>query len=113
MDGVILTAFLLGLPANEIVVPIIIMAYLSQGSLMELGDAQLFALLAANGWTWRTAVSVVLFSLLHWPCATTCMTIKKETGSLKWTALAMTVPTACGVVVCLLFNLAALCLGLG
>lgn len=113
MDGVILTAFILGLPANEIVVPIIIMAYLAQGSLVELGDAQLFALLAANGWTWRTAVSVILFSLLHWPCATTCMTIHKETGSLKWTVLSMAVPTACGLAVCLLFHLATTLCGLG
>ena len=113
MDGVILTAFILGLPANEIVVPIIIMAYLAQGSLMELGGAQLLALLAANGWTWRTAVSVILFSLFHWPCATTCMTIHKETGSLKWTALSMAVPTACGLVICLLFNLLTTLCGLG
>lgn len=113
MDGVILTAFVLGLPANEIVVPIIIMAYLAQGSLLELEGAALYTLLAANGWTWHTAVSVVLFSLLHWPCATTCLTIHKETGSLKWTALAMAVPTLCGVAVCLLLNLLVLCLGLG
>ncbi len=105
MDGVILTAFVLGSPANEIVVPILIMAYLAQGSLVELEGAKLFALLAANGWTWRTAVCVLLFSLLHWPCATTCMTIRKETGSWRWTALAVGIPTLCGVVVCMLFNL--------
>lgn len=111
MDGVILTAFILGLPANEIVVPIIIMAYLAQGSLMELGGAQLLALLAANGWTWRTAVSVILFSLFHWPCATTCMTIKKETGSWKWTAVAVLAPTVCGGAVCVFVNLLARCFG--
>ncbi len=111
MDGVILTAFILGLPANEIVVPIMAMAYLAQGSLMELEGGALLAVFTANGWSWTTAVSVVLFSLLHWPCATTCLTIKKETGSWRWTALAVAIPTACGVAVCGGFHL--LCLALG
>ena len=75
LDGVILTAFLLGLPANEIVLPIIIMSYLSQGSILELESlTELYALLSANGWTWVTAVSVMLFSLMHWPCSTTLIT---------------------------------------
>ena len=79
MDGVILLAFILGLPANEIVMPIIIMAYLSQASLSEIGDINVLKqLLVANGWTWKTAVSVMLFTLVHWPCATTCLTIRKE-----------------------------------
>ncbi len=111
MDGVILTAFLLGLPANEIVVPIMVMAYLAQGSLVAMEGSALLAVFSANGWTWTTAVSVILFSLLHWPCATTCLTIRKETGSWRWTALAVAIPTVCGVVVCALFHL--LCLALG
>ncbi len=101
MDGVILCAFLLGLPANEIVLPIILMAYLSQGSLTELGSLeQLRTLLMANGWTWHTAVCVAIFTLFHWPCSTTLLTIKKETGSWKWTALAALLPTALGFAAC-------------
>lgn len=108
LDGVILLAFILGFPANEIVVPIIIMAYMSTGSLTEFGSlSELHALLIANGWTWVTAVSMMLFCLIHWPCSTTCMTIKKETGSLKWTALSVLIPTIAGVTACFLFNCAA------
>lgn len=105
MDGVILLAFMLGLPANEIVVPIMIMAYLSQGSLMEINDTNVLKqLLVAHGWTWTTAVSTMLFTLVHWPCATTCLTIRKETGSLKWTALSFLIPTALGCLLCILFH---------
>lgn len=104
LDGVILTAFVLGLPANEIVLPIIIMSYLSQGSLTELSGGALMELLTANGWTAGTAVCFLLFSLMHWPCATTCMSIYHETKSAKWTALAIAVPTAFGVVSCFLVN---------
>lgn len=105
MDGVILLAFILGFPANEIVVPIIIMAYLSTGSILELDSlAELKTLLVSNGWTWVTAVSTMLFCLIHWPCSTTCLTIKKETGSLKWTALSFIIPTAIGITVCFLFT---------
>ena len=108
LDGVILLAFILGFPANEIVIPIIIMAYTAQGSILELDSlAQMKQLFVQNGWTWVTAVSVMLFSLNHWPCSTTLLTIKKETGSLKWTALAAAVPTAVGVALCILFNAAA------
>ncbi len=105
MDGVILLAFILGLPANEIVMPIIIMAYLSQASLSEIGDIDVLKqLLVANGWTWKTAVSVMLFTLVHWPCATTCLTIRKETGSIKWTALAFLIPAILGSMICILFH---------
>lgn len=108
LDGVILIAFILGLPANEIVFPIIIMAYLAQGSILELGNlAELRTLLAANGWTWITAGSTALFSLMYWPCSTTLITIKKETGSLKWTILAFLIPTVTGLAVCFLFANAA------
>lgn len=113
MDGVILMAFILGFPANEIVVPIILMAYLSAGNIVEPGSlTQLKALLVDNGRTWVTAVSVMLFSLMHWPCSTTCMTIKKETGSLKWTAVSFIVPTAFGIAICFIFASAVRLLGL-
>ncbi len=108
MDGVILMAFILGLPANEIVIPIIIMAYMAQGSLVDFESlAQLKELLVNNGWTWVTAVSTMLFSLMHWPCTTTLLTIRKESGSLKWTAMSFIVPTVCGMILCFAFSCAA------
>ena len=101
LDGVILAAFLLGFPANEIVLPIILMAYLQTGTLVEMSDlSSLYQLLTAHGWTWQTALSMMLFCLFHWPCATTCLTIKKETGSLKWTAAAIALPTLLGFLLC-------------
>lgn len=104
LDGVILLAFILGLPANEIVVPIIIMAYMAQGSILELDSlTEMKQLFVANGWTWVTAISTMLFSLMHWPCSTTLLTIKKETGSWKWTALAFLIPTVIGLTTCFLF----------
>lgn len=103
LDGVILLAFVLALPANEIVLPIILMAYLSKGTLTELTElSTLFTVLSENGWTWVTALCTVVFSLFHWPCATTLLTIRKETQSLKWTALAAVLPTAIGMVLCAL-----------
>lgn len=103
MDGVILIAFILGLPANEIVVPIIIMAYMAQGSIMEFDSlTQMKQLFVSHGWTWVTAVCTMLFSLMHWPCSTTLLTIKKETGSYKWTLAAMAIPTIAGVAACLI-----------
>lgn len=107
LDGTILLAFILGFPANEIVVPIIIMTYMASGTLMEFESLnELKALLVANGWDWVRAVSMLLFCLVHWPCSTTCLTIKKETNSWKWTALAIAIPTVLGVCICMLFNLA-------
>lgn len=104
MDGVILLAFILGLPANEIVVPIIIMSYIASGSIIKLDDlSALKQLFVDNGWTWITAVSTMLFSLMHWPCSTTCIIIKKETRSLKWTAVSFLVPTVVGIAVCFVF----------
>ncbi|MDR2903686.1 MAG: ferrous iron transporter B [Clostridiales bacterium] len=104
MDGVILLAFILGLPANEIVIPIMIMAYLSRGTLASFDSlTALKTLLVSNGWTWLTAVSVMLFSLMHWPCSTTLMTIRKETESLKWTVVSFLVPTLTGIAICLIF----------
>ena len=112
MDGVLLLAFVLGFPANEIVLPIAVMGYLAQGSLGDsLGLAQMHALLTANGWTWATAVSAVLFFLLHWPCSTTLWTIRRETGSAKWTLLAALLPTALGMALCTAFTALARLLG--
>ncbi len=105
MDGVILMAFILGFPANEIVIPIIIMAYMAKGNLVAIENLSVLKqLLVDNGWTWVTAASVMLFSLMHWPCSTTCLTIKKETKSLKWTAVSVAVPTAIGIIFCFLFS---------
>ena len=103
MDGAILLGFILGLPANEIVLPVIIMIYTAGGSLAEIGDAAaLGTLLAQKGWTAATAACVMLFSLLHWPCSPTLLTIKKETGSLGWTVLGAILPTAVGIIICAL-----------
>ncbi|MBO5358045.1 MAG: ferrous iron transporter B [Clostridia bacterium] len=106
LDGVILIAFILGFPANEIVVPIIIMAYMQNGILQD-GFSLSFtqALFIENGWTIKTAISVLIFTLCHWPCSTTVLTIKKETASVKWTFLSILLPTAFGVVLCMVFNL--------
>jgi len=105
LDGVILLAFILGFPANEIVFPIIIMAYMTKGNILELDDLSLLKqLLADNGWTWITAISVMLFSLMHWPCSTTLLTIKKETQSLKWTVISALVPTVMGIGACFVFT---------
>lgn len=105
LDGTIMMAFILGFPANEIVVPIIIMSYMASGSIMEFDSLlQLKELLTANGWTYITAVCVMLFSLMHWPCSTTMLTIKKETKSFKWTAVSFLLPTVCGLVICFVFN---------
>lgn len=105
LDGVILLAFILGFPANEIVIPIIIMTYMSQGNLQQMNEVHMIKeLFVANGWTWATAVSVMLFSLMHWPCATTCLTIRKETGSVKWTVLSILIPSIAGILVCAVFH---------
>lgn len=106
LDGVILLAFILGFPANEIVVPIILMSYMAQGSLVEMSDnTELWAVLTANGWTMKTAVCMLIFTVFHFPCATACMTIKKETGSRKWTLISFALPTAIGIALCIIVNL--------
>lgn len=103
LDGVILLAFILGFPANEIVIPIIIMAYTAQGNLIDMENlSELKNLLEANGWTLVTALCTMIFSMMHWPCSTTLLTIKKETGSLKWTMAAFLLPTVCGMCLCFL-----------
>lgn len=101
LDGYILLSFILGLPANEIVIPILIMSYMSTGSIMELSNLEEMKLLfVENGWTWLTAVCVMIFSLNHWPCGTTLWTIKKETQSWKWTFISFLLPTIVGIILC-------------
>ncbi len=101
MDGYIIMAFILGLPANEIVIPIIIMSYMASGSMLEIEKLEdLRQILVNNGWTWLTGVCVMLFSLMHFPCATTLWTIRKETRSTKWMLASFAIPTAIGVIVC-------------
>jgi len=113
LDGVILLAFILGLPANELVMPIVIMTYMEQGMVMEMESlAAMRMLFLENGWTWATAGSMLLFSLMHWPCATTLLTIRKETGSWKWTAAAAILPTLAGILVCVLFTSAVRLIGM-
>ena len=110
LDGYILTAFILGIPANEIVLPIILMCYLKGGALVKIEDTiQIGQILIQNGWTMLTAMNVMLFTILHFPCATTLLTIKKETNSWKWTGIAFLLPTVCGIILCmsttLIYNL--------
>lgn len=101
MDGPILLAFMLGFPANEIVLPLMVMIYLNQSSLTELvGLEPLRLILTENGWTLVTALCVTLFSMFHWPCSTTTLTIYRETHSLRWTALAVALPTLVGCALC-------------
>lgn len=105
LDGVILLAFLLGFPANEIVVPIMIMAYMATGSIVDISDLTVLKeLFVSNGWTWITAICTLLFSLVHFPCATTLLTIRKESGSWKWTLVSFLLPTIMGIVLCMIVN---------
>ena len=105
LDGVILVAFILALPANEIVIPIMIMAYAEVGSLTSPSSLiELRELLVSNGWTEITALCVIIFTLFHWPCATTLLTVRKETGSIKWMLLSAAIPTALGMILCAAVN---------
>lgn len=102
LDGMVLLAFLLGFPANEIVLPVLLMGYLQTGTLTAYGSlAELSAVLTANGWTTQTAVCMLVLCLLHFPCGTTCLTILRETVSARWTALAAALPTAMGAALCM------------
>lgn len=113
LDGYIMMAFILGLPANEIVIPILIMSYMSKGSMLELDSlAEIRKLFVDNGWTWLTAVCMMLFSLNHWPCGTTLWTIRKETQSWKWTWVSFLVPTITGIVLCFIVAQGVRLLGL-
>lgn len=113
LDGFILLAFILGLPANEIVVPILLMSYLSSGHMLEFESLEaLRTILVDNGWTWLTAVNTMLFCLLHWPCTTTLQSAYKESGSGKWTFLSFLIPTVIAFTVCFLVAQTARGLGL-
>ncbi|MFY9174999.1 MAG: ferrous iron transport protein B [Peptococcia bacterium] len=113
LDGFILMAFILGLPANEIVIPILIMSYLSQGTMLELESLEsMRKLFLANGWTWLTAVCTMLIALNHWPCATTLLTIRRESRSLKWTFVSFIVPTITGFLLCFIVTQLARFFGL-
>ncbi len=113
LDGYILMAFILGFPANEIVIPILIMSYMSTGAMLELDSlSALKELLVNNGWTWLTAVCTMLFSLNHFPCGTALLTIKKETNSTKWTILSFIIPTVTGILVCFIVAQGVRLLGL-
>lgn len=105
LDGVILLSFILGLPANEIVIPIMLMGYLSEGALVQFSSvAAIRELLALKGWTWLTALNFIVFSVFHWPCGTTLLTVKRETGSWKWTFYSAFLPTILGVILCFLLT---------
>lgn len=105
LDGYILTAFILGIPANEIVLPIILMSYMANGTLVDIEEiTSIGNILKQNGWTIITAINVMIFSLLHFPCSTTLLTIKKESGSWKWMGVAFLIPTICGILVCICTN---------
>ncbi|NLJ81188.1 MAG: ferrous iron transporter B [Firmicutes bacterium] len=105
LDGVILLSFILGLPANEIVIPAMLMNYLAAGALLELESlGAVRQVLLLNGWTGLTAFNFMVFTIFHWPCGTTLLTIKKETGSLKWAFLAALLPTLLGLALCLLIT---------
>ncbi|NLY45352.1 MAG: ferrous iron transport protein B [Tissierella sp.] len=113
LDGYIMMAFILGLPANEIVIPILIMSYTSKGAILELSSlTEMGQLFVENGWTWLTAVCMMIFSLNHWPCGTTLLTIKKETQSWKWTWISFIVPTLTGIILCFIVAQGARLLGL-
>lgn len=106
LDGYILTAFIFGMPANEIVLPIILMCYLGGSSLINISDySTIGEILISHNWTIITAINVMIFTVLHFPCTTTLLSIKKETGSIKWTALSFILPTVCGILICIATNL--------
>ena len=111
LDGMVLLAFLLGFPANEIVLPVLLMGYLRSGSLTAAGLTELGPVLTAHGWTAETALCMLVLCLLHFPCGTTCLTILRETGSARWTALAAALPTTMGMALCMLIHGAVTLLG--
>ncbi|HZK18226.1 MAG TPA: ferrous iron transporter B [Clostridia bacterium] len=106
LDGFILLAFILGLPANEIVLPILIMSYVAGGAMVEfetLADLR-HLLVIEHGWTWLTALCTMIFTLCHWPCGTTLYTIQKEQKDFRWTMLSALIPTGIGIIICLVIN---------
>lgn len=105
LDGVVLFAFILGFPANEIVFPIILMGYMATGTLTEYENLfSLREILISNGWTWVTAVCAMIFCLFHFPCSTTLITMYKETNSIKWTVVGFLLPTLVGILLCMAVN---------
>ena len=108
LDGYILTAFILGFPANEIVLPIILMCYMQTGVLVDMENTQSIGkILIENGWTWLTAINTMIFTLLHFPCSTTTLSIKKESGSWKWAGIAFALPTVIGIAFCMITTFVA------
>ncbi len=106
LDGYILIAFILGIPANEIVLPIMLMAYLKTNTMIDSDNISFISqILHENGWTMLTAINVMLFTTMHFPCFTTLLTIKKETKSLKWTFLSFLIPTCSGILICIMTNI--------
>ncbi len=106
VDGVIIVSFILGFPANEIVIPIMLMCYMSTGTLTDYASlSELHHVLTAAGWDMQTAFSVLILCLFHFPCATSCLTVKKETGSWKWTAVSILLPASTGFLICLTVNM--------
>ena len=105
LDGVMLVAFILGLPANEIVLPIALMAYLSTNVMKDYSSIEnLSTILISNGWTIKTAICACIFSMFHFPCATTLLTIGKETKSIKYTLLSIITPLLSGIIICTVIN---------
>lgn len=105
LDGTILMAFILGFPANEIVIPIMIMGYMKTSNLTDYNSLlELKTLLVDNGWTFVTAICTLIFMLFHFPCSTTILTIKKETNSKLWTSIAFILPTIVGLILCFIIN---------
>lgn len=105
IDGVILLAFILGFPANELVMPLIVMGYLSSGTIASGVDFASFrALLLANSWTVQTALCTLVLTVAHAPCSTTCLTILRETRSAKWTLAAVLIPAGIGLALCILIR---------
>ena len=110
LDGVIVLAFILGFPANEIVIPIIMMSYLSNSTIIDISNLNVAKdILTSNGWTITTAICIIIFILFHFPCSTTVLTIKKETGSLKWTILSFLLPLVIGISLCFIINILSHC----
>ena len=106
LDGMILLGFLIGIVANEIVIPVILMGYTASGSLMgETDTAALGSILTENGWTFFTAIAFLLFTLFHFPCITTLLTVRKETGKARYALLAAAVPTLVGILLCSVLSL--------
>lgn len=105
MDGNIIFSFILGFPANEIVIPIMLMGYLGNSSMTDYNSLhELKNILINNGWSIKTAICTIIFSLMHFPCSTTCLTIKKETKEFKWVLISILMPTIIGIIICFIIN---------